>query len=793
MLVDINTCQLPAVQKFIASKQQQRQTDKEQQQKRIDGDIDDNDVNKLQIKATKQVLAHILETNLERHLSYLDCTSSSSGNNVDTSETPCTSTSSPEEERHKNGGDSDEFAFKCRLYYSSPSYHCQPSSSSAATPLMSSGEKKGGARGSSGNTKSLSLIFVNQRLIDCPPLKRSLEDAYSTLNTSTSKNTVKKLKPILVVQITVPGNQVDVNVHPTKRLVALMYQDELCAAITTELKQVLTTQNQATFQAANSINIKRRTTTAIANPYRKKVNKKENAGTNDEDSSREGDEEMEIQRDRHNDNNNAGCIKRKKAHCIEADKVGEDSDYDNGDENNDRDDDSNDRAKKRSKSDSTAPTRGGAINNKPKKTPSSQKIRTSNVTPVGAIEPFLTRKKTVLSQTPSPSQSSDQTSNTNGNDDDNRVDRGSSPRLQSPVIQHLPTCPVAALSKGAGTFDDEDDDSTKRIDMSQPGAFAAALRCTCGGSQPQQQHEVVREQPVAVRPKRVVPTKCRYTSIATLRKRVQERSSDSLTKKLRNAYFVGVVSHQRSLVQLQDELVLINHVEMAKELFYQLALARFGPNGANRATLCGEGGDNSSGIHVHTLVAQALQFEEQLGAKALVESAGTDPMSGGLLTVSDVNNSLAEQVVSGLWDHAEMLEEYFGICFSKVGASSQNANQENQCAPETILAKQLVLTHLPILLDDHAPEPHGLPLFLLRLATLVDWNEERPCFQGICRELGNFYAQLPSDEDRRQSYIQHGLFPAISYLLISSDRLQSSGSIVALTRLANLYKVFERC
>ena len=96
MLVDINTCQLPAVQKFIASKQQQRQTDKEQQQKRIDGDIDDNDVNKLQIKATKQVLAHILETNLERHLSYLDCTSSSSGNNVDTSETPCTSTSSPE-------------------------------------------------------------------------------------------------------------------------------------------------------------------------------------------------------------------------------------------------------------------------------------------------------------------------------------------------------------------------------------------------------------------------------------------------------------------------------------------------------------------------------------------------------------------------------------------------------------------------------------------------------------------------------------------------------------------------
>jgi DNA mismatch repair protein MLH1 len=65
----------------------------------------------------------------------------------------------------------------------------------------------------------------------------------------------------------------------------------------------------------------------------------------------------------------------------------------------------------------------------------------------------------------------------------------------------------------------------------------------------------------------------------------------------------------------------------------------------------------------------------------------------------------------------------------------------------------------------------------------------------ICQELGDYYAQLPSsdDDEAMRAYVQHTLFPAISYLLLPSERFQSDGSYTVMTKLSTLYKVFERC
>jgi DNA mismatch repair protein MLH1 len=121
----------------------------------------------------------------------------------------------------------------------------------------------------------------------------------------------------------------------------------------------------------------------------------------------------------------------------------------------------------------------------------------------------------------------------------------------------------------------------------------------------------------------------------------------------------------------------------------------------------------------------------------------------------------------------------------------------------------LFITGLPVLLDGHVPQPHALPLFLIRLATEVDWSEEQPCFNGICRELASFYAEPPiaptNDEESEKSespdyiddeakkYVRHTLFPAISYLLVPPQRLANNGTAVKLANLNSLYKVFERC
>ena len=42
---------------------------------------------------------------------------------------------------------------------------------------------------------------------------------------------------------------------------------------------------------------------------------------------------------------------------------------------------------------------------------------------------------------------------------------------------------------------------------------------------------------------------------------------------------------------------------------------------------------------------------------------------------------------------------------------------------------------IPQLLEGYIPFFGGLPIFLLRLATEVDWDEEEPCFQNVAEEL----------------------------------------------------------
>lgn len=42
--------------------------------------------------------------------------------------------------------------------------------------------------------------------------------------------------------------------------------------------------------------------------------------------------------------------------------------------------------------------------------------------------------------------------------------------------------------------------------------------------------------------------------------------------------------------------------------------------------------------------------------------------------------------------------------------------------------------------DDYMPDMSRLPHYLLRLACDVNWKEEQPCFEGICRETASFYS-----------------------------------------------------
>lgn len=640
VLVDLNTSQLSHVKSLI-----EKRTDVEEGTSTPKSEGDKNDDLDDVIKATKQIMAHVFESNLEKHVSHFKAS--------------------------KEGADPTDFAYSCQVYYTHLSYDVK-------------------------TTKF--VLFLNDRIIDLPPLKRAMEDVYANFS---------KTKPILVVQVSVPGTQVDVNVHPSKKQVALTYQDDLCTAISEKLNEALQQDGQ-TFKL-NSVAPKVVPPKTVDNPYRKK--RKSSDDQTEVSPSHEPPESPKSVTDDTKTSSTSALANNRKAPSLKR------------------------------KSEST------------KKTPPNKFVRTANATPVGAIEPFVVRTQPSPSD-PRRSQSQSQLQSPNGENVASSQESESSTTADPSSFKHLDGCPFASTSNNKNAD----------IDMSQPGAFAQ-LKCICRSADARQ--TVMIRKPL-VRPKRVVPSQCSYTSIQKLRKQVNKDKDEELTKQLRDAYFVGSVSNQRSLIQCGEELVMINHLEMGRLLFYQLALARFG-----EAAMARLGEEGSTGISVRTLIEQALQTEEALSQQDDNDDAKERLQSmTGLLPVSEMNQKYAQEATTCLLDKAEMLEEYFAIQLVKNGDDA-------------------MLTGLPELLEGHAPEPCGLPIFLFRLATEVDWTEERPCFQKVCEELGNYYAQVPTEG--HEDYVKHTLFPAISYLLIPPERMKTEGYFTVLTKLSTLYKVFERC
>ena len=673
LVVDCNTGQIPAVGALLQSREAHTMAAE-------DTRAQNSSQKEKVVEATKQILSHVLESNLANHLLYVECSSrsedkvpTSNNNNSGNSDNDnnCNSNNNT-----KEGLDRYKFRYAAEIYFTSPTYN----------------NSGGGGKTRKGSSKQGKFIlFLNHRLVDLPPLKRALEDVYAHLGNPGRNNTASNNagKPVLVVNLRVPGCQVDVNVHPSKRQVALMHQEDLIREVAQTLKDRLEEEGQAF--VAQSVATTTPTKPIIRNPYTKSSNRKRKRSSNEPSGVTEKGDDEEDDNNKDNDDQND-----------EGEKRSEHPTYFNSPQQQNH----------RGKAD--AEKRNIASSGK-KKTAPSKLIRTNTAARAGAIEPFLVA--TQLSSQQSQSQSIP--------DDDDETDNPSSSRRplsqqQQPPMVHVPPCPLADPSSLMSAND---------IDLSQPGAFATVLkreRCTCPTDVIDVARRTVFVPNSVIRPKRVVPTPSKYTSMASLRKRVGKQQCHETTRRIRKAFFMGVLSHQRSLVQCDEELVMINHFELAKELFYQLALARF-RGGASLARLGG------GGIDIQTVVAQALQCEDELTLRCAAKNTdgsnsnanddnntgGNDnPSCGGMFQVNDPNQDLAQHVTARLVESSAMLEEYFSIRIelqkSTNEGDSKNDDSNNQQS-EKINEKEhndttgkAILTGLPVLLEGHSPQPRKL-------------------------------------------------------------------------------------
>ncbi|XP_070833046.1 DNA mismatch repair protein Mlh1 [Chaetodon trifascialis] len=271
----------------------------------------------------------------------------------------------------------------------------------------------------------------------------------------------------------------------------------------------------------------------------------------------------------------------------------------------------------------------------------------------------------------------------------------------------------------------------------------------------QQQEEIDEDDATEATPKRRV---IKLNSIKELRAEITENTHTGLQEMLQNHSFVGCVNPQWTLIQHHTKLYLLNTTNLSQELFYQILIYDFGNFGVLRL---------STPAPLYDLAMLALDSE----GSGWTEEDG--PKEG-----------LAQYIVDFLKKKAEMLEDYF----------SMEIDQEGN------------LTGLPLLLDKYTPVMEGLPLFILRLATEVNWDNEKECFRDFSRECSMFYsirkqyileAEPGEEQDGEVNSwrwkVEHIIFKAFRTLFSPPKSFSEDGTVLQIANLPDLYKVFERC
>lgn len=127
-----------------------------------------------------------------------------------------------------------------------------------------------------------------------------------------------------------------------------------------------------------------------------------------------------------------------------------------------------------------------------------------------------------------------------------------------------------------------------------------------------------------------------------------------------------------------------------------------------------------------------------------------------------------------------------------------------------VIDEQGELSALPQLIEQYHPSEDRLPSFILSLGQNVDWHDEQICFDALAHAIAELYMLQPLISDDESAAVQddadksnekrineweavHVLLPALRLFLKPPRARASDGSVVELTRLEQLYRVFERC
>lgn len=223
-----------------------------------------------------------------------------------------------------------------------------------------------------------------------------------------------------------------------------------------------------------------------------------------------------------------------------------------------------------------------------------------------------------------------------------------------------------------------------------------------------------------------------------------------------------------------------------------------------------------------------ITLVEPLPLKDLVQLGLRDPESGyDKLPGSDIR-ALEDRFVSLLLQKADLLKEYFMLEIEIKEDQEDHMDHKDHGKALQSVQRHGRLKTVPNALgltSDVGCSFDGLPLFMLRLCTEINWNDEKTCLDGICQLAAEFCADLllPDESlnatDAVNAAVAAGEFEDVATAAAkrprTSQELQSlrwlheairkdgmckwprsfakDGTLLDLVSLDQLYKIFERC
>ncbi|KAF7414045.1 hypothetical protein HZH68_002534 [Vespula germanica] len=590
------------------------------------------------------------------------------------------------------------------------------------------------------------LLFINNRLVESTPIKKMLEETYTIY-------LPKKTHPFCYISLEINSNNVDVNVHPTKHEVRFLHEDSIIEKVKLALDEKLAGDSASrTFYLQArlpKVDITKETLKEVLPEFekensekQKKIHQRELIRTDSSDQKLDKfnftiHTAMKIARSNSSERMESS---------IQTEKMLE-LEISNDIKNNVTTDDTSIDVKKIDIANNESEHLNIITNDsKPSQSISSEAIAsTSNNSVISTNNINLnTYQEEVLLMSESDSDDS-------CNEEQNGINKCNdsiAKNARKRVYQYFGNKNIEDLEKELpetkpiiNIKEQNNDDKMEQYNK----------RCTEDNVDSISQTNVTKENKSIQEFKSYSINNFRrevkLTSVLKLRKEVEDNCHQGLREILSNLIFVGCIDEVSTLIQSGVNLYICNTKKLAEELFYEIMLYDFANYGVIKF---------SDPISLYDLAILGLETEE----------AGWTEEDGP-------KEELATSVKELLLEKADMMKEYFSIVIDKKGN----------------------LKSLPILLDKYFPFEGGLPIYILRLSTEVDWTTEQPCFQNICRETARYFSEMnPIHNTHDWKYVtEHILYPAIKESLLPPKHFAHDSTILQITSLPDLYKVFERC